>query len=68
LFIYLFTYLFAAVGMDVCLLWVLGVVRSRSLQRADHSSRAVLPSVVCLSVIVKLRYWEALAHWGLLSY
>jgi hypothetical protein len=42
-------------GMDVCLLWVLCVVRQRSLRRADHSSRGVLPSVVCLSVIVKPR-------------
>ena len=32
---------------------VLCVVRLRSLRRADHSSREVLPSVVCLSVIVK---------------
>jgi hypothetical protein len=37
--------------MNVCLLWVLCVVRQRSLRRADHSSRGVLPSVVCLSVI-----------------
>jgi hypothetical protein len=28
-----------------------------SLPRADHSSRAVLPSVVCLSVIVKPQHW-----------
>jgi len=27
----------------------------RSLRRADHSSRAVLPSVVCLNVIAKPR-------------
>ena len=33
-------------GMHVCLLWVLCVVRS--LRRADHLSRGVLPSVVCL--------------------
>jgi hypothetical protein len=40
--------------MDVCLLWVLCVVRQRSLRRAGPSSRGVLPSVVCLkSVIVK---------------
>jgi len=32
--------------MDVCLLWVLCVVRWRSLRRADHSSRGVLPTVV----------------------
>jgi hypothetical protein len=41
--------------MYVCLLWVLCVVRYRSLRRADHSSRGVLLSVVCLSVIVKPR-------------
>jgi hypothetical protein len=35
--------------MDVCLLWVLCVVRSRSLRRAGHSSRGVLPSVVYLN-------------------
>ena len=29
--------------------------RGRSLQRADHSSRGVLPSVVCLSIIEKPR-------------
>ena len=43
----------AAGGMDVCLLLVLSVVRYRSLRRADHSSRKVLPSSVCLSVIMK---------------
>ena len=32
-------------GMDVCLLRVLCVVRQRSLQRIDHSSRGVLPNV-----------------------
>ena len=40
-------------GTDVCLLRVLFVVRS--LLRADHSSRGVLPTVVCLGVIVKPR-------------
>jgi len=35
------------IGMDVCLLWVLCVVRWRSLRRADHSSIGVLPTVVC---------------------
>ena len=32
-------------GMDVCLLWVLGVVRWRPLRRIDHSSRGVLWTV-----------------------
>ena len=36
-------------GMDVCRKWC--VVRGRSLRLADLSSRGVLPSVVCLSVI-----------------
>ena len=31
--------------MDVCLLWVLCVVRYRFLRRIDHSSRGVLPTV-----------------------
>jgi len=43
---------------------VLFVVKHKSLRRADHSSRAVLPSMECLSVIAKLRYWEDLADWG----
>jgi hypothetical protein len=34
-------------------LWMLCVVRS--VRRAGHSSRGVLPSVVCLSMIVKPR-------------
>ena len=33
-------------GMDVCLLWMLCVVRYRSLFRADHSSRGVIPTVL----------------------
>ena len=33
-------------GMGVCLLWVLCIVRKRSLRRADHSSGGVLPTVV----------------------
>jgi hypothetical protein len=44
-----------AKNMDVCLLCVLCFVRYRSLRRAYHSSRGVLPSVMCLSVIVKPR-------------
>ena len=34
-------------SMDICLLWVLCVVRSRSLRRADHSFRGALPIVLC---------------------
>ena len=37
-------------GMNVCLLWVLCVVRYRSLRRADHWSIGVLPTVVCRCV------------------
>jgi hypothetical protein len=32
------------------------VFSGRSLRRADHSSRGVLPSVVCLGVIVRPPY------------
>jgi hypothetical protein len=35
--------------MDFCLLWVLCVVRKRSLRRADHSSRGVLSIVLSLT-------------------
>jgi hypothetical protein len=42
-------------GMDVCFLGVFCVVTYRSLRRADHSSRGVLPSVVCLNVSLKPR-------------
>ena len=54
-----------AVYMKVCLLWVLCVVRYRSLRRADHSSRGVrLWCVWVWSWILDNE--EALAHWGLL--
>lgn len=39
--------------MGVFLLGVLCVYRQRSLRRANHSSRAVLPSDVCLGFIAK---------------
>jgi hypothetical protein len=42
-------------GIDVCVLRVLCVVSESSVHRADHSSREFLPTVVCLSVIVKPR-------------
>jgi hypothetical protein len=41
-----------AEGMDVCLLCVLS---GRGLRQADYSSRRVLLSVMCLSVIMKPR-------------
>ena len=57
-------------GMDICLLSVLCVVRYRPLHRAGHSSRGVLPSVACLSVIVDP--WQRWGHGplggGLLGY
>jgi hypothetical protein len=55
--------------MDVCLLWVLFVVRLRSLRRADHSSRSsreVLPNVVRRCVWYRnLVNEEAVAYRGL---
>ena len=49
-----------AEGSDICLLWIVFVVRYRSLQRADSSSRGVL-STVCLSVSV-IRYQTIPLH------
>ena len=52
--------------MDVCLLWVLCVVRQRSLRRADQSSRGVLPTVVRRCVWSRnIMIEEAMARWGL---
>jgi hypothetical protein len=45
---------------DVCLLWVLCVVRWRFLWQADHSFRVVLQSVECLSVNPKPEKWGIL--------
>jgi hypothetical protein len=42
-------------GRDVCLLWVLCVVRYRSLHLTYYLSRGILQSVTCLSVIMKPR-------------
>jgi hypothetical protein len=42
-------------SMEVCGLSVLCVIRLSFLRWADHSSRGVLPNVVCPSVIVKTR-------------
>jgi len=39
--------------LEVCLLWVLCVVKYRSLRRDYHTSREVLASVACLSVMEK---------------
>jgi hypothetical protein len=55
-----------ASSMDVCFLWVLCVVSKRSLRRGDHSSRAVLSSVVCLNTTWSLDNEEGLAYEGLL--
>ena len=50
-------------GMDHYLLWVLFVVRRRSLRRADHSSRGLLPTVVRRCVWSRnLVNEETLAH------
>ena len=45
-------------------LWVLCVFGYRSLRRANHSFREVLPSVVCLSVIANPRYRGGLGPLG----
>ena len=49
--------------MDIFLLWVLRVVRWKSLRRADHSPRGVLPSVVCRCVWPRnFKNDEVIAH------
>jgi hypothetical protein len=56
--------------MGARFLCLLCVVRYRSLRPADHSSRGFLPSVVCLSMIVKPRLrggpgpLGVIAPWG----
>jgi hypothetical protein len=46
-----------------CLLWVLCVIRYRSLRRADHSSRGVLPSeCVSRECDRKVPYGEAMTR------
>jgi hypothetical protein len=49
---------------DACLLWRLCVIKYKSLRRADHSSRVVLPSVVCLWSW-NLGNEEPVAYYGL---
>ena len=54
-------------GMGVCVLWVLCVVRWRSLRWADPLSRGALPTVVCHCVwSTNLEQEAALARVGLL--
>jgi len=51
--------------MYVCLLWVLCVIRYRSLRRADHSPTGVLSNVVCRCVWSRnLVNGEDLACWA----
>jgi hypothetical protein len=56
-------------GMEICLLWVLRVVRQSSLHRDNHSPTGVQSVIVCSSVIVKPRQGEvpgllgAVAPW-----
>jgi hypothetical protein len=54
-------------GMNVCLL--LGVVccQVEVSVRADHLSRGVLPTVVCLSVIVNPRQWRGFGPLGVIA-
>ena len=51
-------------GVGVSLLWMLCVVSYAFLRRADHSSRGVLSSVMCLSVISKPQQWGSLGPLG----
>ena len=52
--------------MDVCILWVLCDARYRPLRRANHSSRAVLPSMVCLwswTPLGAVAPWDVGGNW-----
>jgi hypothetical protein len=53
--------------MEVCLLWVLWIVRPRFLWRYNHSSRGVVPGEVCLSVISEPQRWAGLGQLELSS-
>ena len=54
--------------MDVFLLWLFCVFRWMSLRRADHPSRGVLPSGVCLSMISRPQQLGRLGPLGLSSH
>ena len=54
--------------MDVCLLWLLYVLGQMFLRRADHFSRGVLRTVVCLSETTKPPSSGGYAHIGALLY
>ena len=47
---------------------MLGVVKKKSVRRAEYSSRGVLPIVLCLSAIMNPRKWGALGPLGLLGH
>jgi len=53
--------------MDVCLLWVLCVVRWKCMRRADHPFKWIIPSVECVIVFSNLISEEDYAHWVLSS-
>jgi len=58
-------YVFKSHRRHGSLLWVLCIVRQRSLRRADYLSRGVLPTVVRSCVWSRnLANEEAMAHWG----
>jgi hypothetical protein len=38
-------------SMYICFLWMFCVVRYRPVWRADHSSRGILPGVMCLGMV-----------------
>jgi hypothetical protein len=47
--------------MDVCLLWILCIVRwKRSLWRADPSSRGVPPILVCVILCDEVQQWPVI--------
>ena len=55
-------------GAWISLLRLLCAVRQRSVRWNEHMSRGVLPSVMCLSVILEPQDWRILGPLGLSSY
>jgi hypothetical protein len=57
-------------GTDVCLWWVLCDIRQKYVCLADHSSREILPTLVCLGVFERpQRHWPIRGcipgkHWN----
>jgi len=64
---HLYTFFFTILSSGIRCKYLNTLHNQRSLRRTDHSSRGILPSVVCLWSR-SLGNEEAVAHYGLLRY